>query len=74
VEYAKKKAELEELKKQAEAGIIDLYYFDESGFSIDPYVPNGWQERGETIEVETGRGKHLSVLGFLSFLHNRRKG
>jgi len=66
VEYAKKKAELEELKKQAEAGRIDLYYFDESGFSIDPYIPYAWQERGETIEVESGRGKHLSVLGFLS--------
>lgn len=66
VEYAKKKEELNVLKKQAEGGIIDLYYFDESGFNLDPYIPYAWQERGETIEVESSREKHLSVLGFLS--------
>jgi transposase len=66
VEYAKKKDELEELEKEAEAGIIDLCYFDESGFSLDPYIPYAWQEIGETIELESSRGKHLSVIGFLS--------
>jgi transposase len=66
VEYSKKKAELEELEIQAEQGIIDLYHFDESGFCLEPYVPYAWQEQGETIEVESSRGKRLSVLGFLS--------
>lgn len=66
VEYAKKKEELEELEKQAEARIIDLCYFDESGFSLDPYIPYAWQEIGETIELECSKGKRLSVVGFLS--------
>jgi len=66
IEYSKKKAELNELTIQAEQGIIDLYHFDESGFCLDPYVPYAWQEKGETIEVESSRGKRLSVLGFLS--------
>jgi len=66
VEYAEKKKELEELKRQAEQGSIDLYYFDESGFSLEPYIPYAWQEKGETIQVESGKGKRLSVLGFLS--------
>jgi len=66
VEYAKKQAELEELEKQAEEGIIDLCYFDESGFILDPYIPYAWQEIGETIELECSGGKRLSVLGFLS--------
>ena len=66
VEYSKKEAELEELETQAEQGIIDLYHFDESGFCLEPYIPYAWQEKGETIEVESSGGKRLSVLGFLS--------
>lgn len=37
---------LEELKKQAKKGEIDLKYLDESGFSLNPDVPYGWQEKG----------------------------
>jgi len=33
---------------------------------VDPYIPYAWQEKGETIKVESSRGKRLSVLGFLS--------
>jgi len=65
-EYTQKKEELKKLREQAERGEIDLYYFDESGFSLDPYIPYAWQEKGGTIEVESSRGKRLSVLGFLS--------
>ncbi len=53
VEYAEKKAELAELKQQAECGEIDLYYVDESGFCQVPYVPYAWQEKGATIEMES---------------------
>jgi len=65
-EYARKKAELEELKRQAERGEIDLYYVDESGFCLIPYVPYAWQEKGETIEIESGGKRRLNILGFLS--------
>ncbi len=65
-EYNQKKEELEQLKERAEKGEIDLYYMDETGFGLDPYVPYAWQEKGETIEIESGRGKRLSVVGFLS--------
>jgi transposase len=65
-EYARKKVELEELKQQAERGEIDLYYVDESGFCLIPYVPYAWQEKGETIAVESGGKKRLNILGFLS--------
>lgn len=68
-EYAHKKKELEELKTQAERGEIDLYFFDESGFCLVPYVPYAWQEKGETIEIESGGKKRLNVLGFLSREH-----
>jgi len=65
-EYARKKAELAELKKQAERGEIDPYYVDESGFCLVPYVPYAWQEKGETIAVESGGKKRLNILGYLS--------
>jgi len=68
-EYAQKKKELEKLKEQAERGEIDLYFFDESGFCLVPYVPYAWQEKGETIEIESGGRKRLNILGFLSREH-----
>jgi transposase len=65
-EYKQKKEALEHYQQQAERREIDLYHFDETGFGLDPYVPYAWQEKGETIEVESSRGKRLSVCGFLS--------
>lgn len=65
-EYARKKEELEELKMEAEERLINLYYYDESGFCLEPYVPYAWQEKGETIEIESEQGKRFFVLGFLS--------
>jgi len=65
-EYNEKKEALDGFQQQAEKEEIDLYYFDETGFSLDPYIPYAWQEKGETIEVESSGGKRLSVTGFLS--------
>lgn len=65
-EYNQKKEALEQFQQQAEKEEIDLYYFDETGFGLDPYIPYAWQEKGETIEVESSRGKRLSDSGFLS--------
>jgi hypothetical protein len=36
-EFTKCQRELEALQKQEDQGKIDLYYFDESGFTLDPY-------------------------------------
>jgi transposase len=65
-EFEKAKEELEELKKQHRLGDIDLYYFDEAGFSLVPPVRYGWQPIGETLEIPSTRSKQLNVLGFLS--------
>lgn len=67
--YAQKKKELDELKKQAEQGEIDLYFFDEAGFCLEPYLPYAWQEKGKTIQIESGRRERLNILGFLSCEH-----
>lgn len=65
-EFEKAKDELEDLKEQHRIGDIDLYYFDEAGFSLVPPVRYGWQPIGETLEVPSTRSKQLNVLGFLS--------
>ena len=54
------------MKSFADKGMIDLYHFDESGFSLDPNVPYAWSLVGETLRVPAKRSKQLNVLGFLN--------
>jgi len=65
-EYQQKKEALHDLQQQASQGELDLYYFDESGFCLTPYLPYAWQEKGQTIQLESRPSKRLNVLGFLS--------
>jgi transposase len=71
LEYEVKKELLEELKKQDDEGKIDLRYLDESGFCLVPCVPYAWQDKGETLELESGGGKkRLNVLGIMNRQNN----
>lgn len=65
-EYTKKEQELERLKAREDQEEIDLYYVDESGFCLESEVPYAWQEKGQSIEIPTGKGARLNVVGFLS--------
>lgn len=58
--------ELEALKVQDEAGEIDLTYFDETGFSLIPVVPDAWQPIGQVLEIPSSYSRRLNVLGFFS--------
>lgn len=52
-------------------GYIDLYFCDESGFTLQPYIPYAWQKKGQTIRLFARNKRHrLNVLGFMS-LDNR---
>jgi len=51
---------------------LNLYYFDESSFSLSPNIPYGWSAKNETIMLEATRSKSLKVLGFLG-LDNQLK-
>ncbi len=44
---------------------INLTYFDQSGFTLEPCVPYAWQPINETIEVPCSKSKRLNVLGFV---------
>lgn len=57
--------DLEELTKKADAGEIDLVYFDGSGFNLWAKIVYAWQKRGERIIVPVTRGTSQNVLGFM---------
>ncbi|MBL0231703.1 MAG: transposase [Moraxellaceae bacterium] len=51
---------------EAKAKGWELYYFDESGFSLHPVVPYAWQPKGQTIRIPSTASPRLNVLGFFS--------
>ena len=58
--------EIKELIQRHKNGGIDLIYFDQSGFTLEPCVPYAWQPINETIEVPSSKSKRLNVLGFVN--------
>ena len=68
-EYERAKSDLEELRNMACEGEFDLYYFDESGLSLDPCVPYAWQDIGRdgTLGIPASRSKRINLLGFMNF-------
>lgn len=54
------------LIEQSQKNEIDLFYFDESGFTLEPCVPYAWKPLGETIKVTSSKSKRLNVLGFMN--------
>ena len=65
-DFREAQEDLRELQEYHRSGEMDLQYFDEAGFSLQPSVPYGWQPEGETIEIPSRRSQQLNVLGFLS--------
>lgn len=59
---------LSELLKKEKQGKIEVFYFDESGFNLQPCIPYAWQENKKYIKVPSSRSKNLNVLGFIN--HN----
>ena len=57
---------IEGLIAQEDSGDINLYFFDESGFTLEPCVPYAWQPVNETIELPSSKSKRLNVLGFVN--------
>jgi hypothetical protein len=49
-----------------EAGKVKIYYGDESGFSLEPCLPYGWQPPGEYVRITPVGGHRLNVFGLLS--------
>ena len=64
-EFAKAVEEIKILLEQADKGELNFYYFDESGFTLEPCVPYAWQRIGEQIKIPSSKSKRLNVLGFI---------
>lgn len=63
--FVQAQQQLAGLAEQARRQEIDLAYFDESGFTLEPCVPYAWQPVGETLEVPCAKSSRLNVLGIL---------
>ena len=57
---------LTELKEREKKGEIDLRYFDESGFSLMPYIPYAWQEKEQQTILPSSKSKRINVLGLMN--------
>ena len=70
-EFEKAKQEILALKERQKEKKIDLYYFDECGFSLNPVIPYAYQPIGKTIEIPLSNAKgRLNVLGFFNTANN----
>jgi transposase len=64
--FAKATRVLEALQHQEDQGKLDLYYYDESGFALDPTIPYAWQEPNSVIELPARKAGRINVLGFMN--------
>lgn len=64
--YGDKKEVLQELQILEKQGHIDLFYGDESGFSLTPVTAYAWQYKGEQIEILPQKSRRLNVFGLMS--------
>jgi transposase len=65
-EYIAKLAELNSLIELEQKQHLTIYYGDESGFSETPYIPYGWQKKGDPILLPSKHGKRMNVFGLMS--------
>jgi transposase len=65
IEYARLWAELEQIKALEAKGFIEVFYGDQSSFSLNPNVPYGWQPKTYT-KIVPQKGVVSNVFGLLS--------
>lgn len=68
--YAYKKEKLQELVKQYNNGLIDLYFGDGSFVCAEGYVPYGWQFPWENVSVASERRARLNIWGMVDYGSN----
>ena len=63
VDRQSKESALKSLWQMFKADSIDLYFADESTFSMTPVLPSAWQETGKQIEIFPQRDKKVKLFG-----------
>lgn len=66
--FQRAKKRIDKLENRRCEGEVDLFYFDEAGFCLDPSVPYAWQPTGEYIMLPacTTTRSRINVLAFMS--------
>jgi transposase len=65
--YFDKYAQLQMIKEWVKKGVCELYFYDESGFSLNSNIPYRWSPVGEALKIPANRfSKRINVLGFLN--------
>ena len=64
--FERSQAALRDAKEAEDKGLINLFYFDESGFSQEPCVPYAWQPKGGQLKIPSVKSKRINVLGFMN--------
>lgn len=67
------KKDIDSLEKRQRDGTLDIYYYDESSFSLESNIPYGWQKIGEYIKIPSSKSKSIKVMGFLNTKDNNLK-
>ena len=62
-ERAEKEALLNTVWRLYHRGLIDLYFGDESAFSMNPKLPYVWSPRGERVKIFPLRDKKINLFG-----------
>ena len=64
--YQRAQERIASLQAREQAGACELWYFDASGFCLEPCIPYAWQPIGHTLELpQSSHNQRLNVLGFL---------
>jgi|SRR5712691_261314 transposase len=73
-EFRTAQAELTALRAKAllPTRAVDLWYFDEAGFTLQPCIPYAWQKIGTTLELASAYGPRQNILGFFNLHHEFR--
>ena len=65
-QYQRAQARIADWQARERAGECDVWYFDASGFCLEPCMPYAWQPIGHTLELpQSSQNQRLNVLGFL---------
>jgi len=65
--YFDKYTQLKMIKEWSKQGLCEVYFYDESGFSLNSNIPYRWSPIGEPLKIPANRfSKRINVLGFLN--------
>ena len=64
--YESKRSLIQKYDLLSQQGKIDLFFFDESGFSVKSNIPYAWSPLRETMVIKSFHAKRFNVLGFVN--------